>query len=111
DQFHVSLVLGIIFCVAALELHVTFDGEQISEESAGEHDDQSRVGEMDPELPPAPAKTFRVRRDQIDQQNGADEMAARENRNLKSAAFRRPPNQPALKVTLLRFMNSEMHLR
>ena len=66
---------------------------------------------MNSQLAPTPAKTFRVRGDQIDQQHSADEMSARENRNSEAAPFRRPPNQHALEITLLCFMNSEMNLR
>src|SRR2546423_496666 len=67
--------------------------------------------EMNPHFPPAPAKTFYVRGDKIDQQHGADEMATGENRDLESAPVRRPPNKHALEITLLRFVYPEMDLR
>src|SRR6516165_4415383 len=105
------LVLGIIFRVAAVQPHVAFNCEQISKKSAGEHDDQPGMGEMDTEFAPRPTKTFCVRRDQIDQQHSADEMATWKNRNSETTTFCRPPNQPALKITLLCFVNPEMHLR
>src|ERR1044071_1031607 len=38
-------------------------------------------------------------------------MAAGKNRNAKTAAFRRPPDEKALEITLLRFPNPEVHLR
>jgi hypothetical protein len=38
-------------------------------------------------------------------------MAAWKNRDLESASLRRPPNQHALEVTLLCFVNPEVHLR
>src|ERR1043166_6671447 len=38
-------------------------------------------------------------------------MAAGKNRNAKTAALRRPPDEEALEVTLLRFPNPEVHLR
>ena len=56
-------------------------------------------------------ETFRVRGDQVDQQNGADEMASGKNRDLETASFRGPPNQQALKVALLRLVNAKMDLR
>ena len=64
-----------------------------------------------PSLRQAPAETFRVRRDEIDEQHRTDEMAAGKNRNLEAASFRRPPDEHALKITLLRFVNPEMNLR
>ena len=91
--------------------HVTFDREEIGKKTAGKHDDETRVREMNAEFPPRPTETLRVRGDQIDQQDRADEMSAGKNRNLETAAFRRPPDKQALKVTLLRFVNTEMNLR
>src|SRR4029077_1937926 len=106
-QLYMQLILGIIFGVTAFQAHVTLNCEKIGKQAASQHDDKSGVSEMDPELAPRPAKPFRVCRDQIDQQNGADEMTAGKNWNSKTISFRRPPNQPALEVTLLRFMNAK----
>src|SRR5437762_2613925 len=109
-QFHPPRIFGKIFRVAYTKPHVALDREKIGEQSSREHDDQSRVSEMNPKLAPGPLKTFRVRREQIDEQDCANEMAARENRNLKTVSFRRPPDEKALEITLLRFPNSQMHL-
>ena len=68
------------------------------------------MSEMNAEFAPGPTETFRVRRDQIDQQHGADKMAAGKNRNFKAAAFRRPPDEQTLEIALLRLMNTEMNL-
>jgi hypothetical protein len=51
-----------------------------------------------------------MRRDEINEQHCADEMAAGKNRNLEAATFRRPPHEHALKISLLRFMDPEMNL-
>ena len=110
-QLHVALVFGIIFRVAAFESHVALNREEIGKQTACEHDNESGVSEMNSEFFPSPTKTFRVGRDEIHQQDRADEMAAWENWNFKTRTFRRPPNQQALEITLLRFMNSEMNLR
>src|SRR5262249_730778 len=66
---------------------------------------------MNAESAPGPAKTFRVRRYQINQQHGAEEMTAWKNRKPKPAPLGWPPNYPALEITLLRFVNPEVHLR
>ena len=66
---------------------------------------------MDAEFAPGPAKTFRVRGDQIDEQDCADEMPAGKNGKLETATFRRPPDEQTLEVALLRFVNPEMNLR
>ena len=97
--------------VAALEAQVTFDRKQVGKKSAGEHDDESGVGEMDPELFPGPTKTFHVRGNKINEQYRADQVTSGKNRNSKPGTLGRPPNQPALKIALLRFMNSEVNLR
>src|SRR5437667_11100366 len=69
------------------------------------------MGEMTAKFGPRPAKTFYVRCDKVNEQDGADEMAARKNRNLESASLRRPPHKHALEITLLRFVDPEMDLR
>ena len=66
---------------------------------------------MNPQFPPGPAETLYVRRDEVNQQYGANEMASRKNRDPESACFRRPPNEHALEITLLRFVDTEMDLR
>src|SRR5436190_20537792 len=38
-------------------------------------------------------------------------MTPRKNRNAKAAAFPRPPNEDALKITLLRLPDPQVHLR
>src|SRR5438067_517240 len=68
-----------------------------------------RAGATDISAPGAP-ETFRVGSDENDQQHGPDEMATGKNRNLETLSFRRPPHKHALEITLLRFMDSEMHL-
>src|SRR3982751_4057417 len=65
---------------------------------------------MNPQFPPAPAETFHVRSDKIDQQHGADEMPTRKNWDMESAPLRRPPNKHALEITLLRFVYAYMDL-
>src|SRR6266496_6747411 len=85
--------------------------EKIREESAGEHDDQPCVGEMNTQLAPGPAETFCMRSDEINEQHGAGEMATRKNRDLEATSFRWPPHEHALKITLLGFVNPEMNLR
>ena len=92
-------------------MHLTFDCEQIGEEAASEHDDEAGVGQMNAEFAPGPAKTFRMRRDQINQQYCADKMATRKNGKFYAAAFCWPPNKETLEVTLLRFVNAEVNLR
>src|SRR6516162_10237092 len=106
-----SCVFGIIFGLAVDESHVAFDCEQIGEEAAGEHDDEAGVRQMDTKFTPSPAKTFRMRRDQINQQHRADEMATRENGKFHAPTLCWPPNEETLEVTLLRFVNAEVHLR
>ena len=69
---------GIIPGLALVESHVAFDREQIGEQTAGEHDDEAGMGEMNAEFAPGPTKTFGVSGDQIDEQHRADEMSARE---------------------------------
>ena len=81
-QLHVPLILGIILGVAAFEPHVAFNRKQVGKQTAGEHDNQTSMGEMDTELAPRPTKASRMRGDQIDQQHCANEVAARKNRNL-----------------------------
>src|SRR6266576_3297200 len=66
---------------------------------------------MNAEFPPAPAETFQVRGDKVDQQHSPDKMATRKNRDLESAPVRWPPHKHALEITLLRFVNPEMDLR
>src|SRR5947208_6458236 len=66
---------------------------------------------MNAQLAPGAAETFRVGSDEIDQQHGPDEMATGKNRNLETLSFRRPPDEHALEITLLRFMDPEMDLR
>ena len=90
---------------------MALDREEIGKQTAGEHDDETGVSEMNTEFAPGPAETFRVRRDQIDEQDCADEMSAGKNRNLETATFRRPPDEQTLEIALLRFVNAEMHLR
>ena len=65
---------------------------------------------MDTKFAPGPAKTFRVRGDQIDEQDCTDEMPAGKNGKLEPATFRRPPNEETLEVALLRLVNPEMDL-
>ena len=90
---------------------MTLDREKIGKEAAGEHDNETGVGQMDAEFAPGPAKTFRMRRDQINQQHCTDEVAAGENGKFYAPTFRWPPNKEALEVTLLRLVNPEMNLR
>ena len=90
---------------------MALDREQIGEQTARQHDDESGVSQMNAEFAPGPAKTFPVRSDQINQQHRTDEMPAGKNRNFEAATFRRPPNEQALEIALLRFVNAEMDLR
>src|SRR5262249_7632848 len=69
------------------------------------------MSEMDAEFAPGPAETFRVRGEEIDQQHRANQMAAGKNGDLKASSIRRPPHEHALKITLLRLVNPEVHLR
>ena len=110
-QFRPAHVLGIIFCIPACEPHVALHREKIGEESACEDDNETGVGEMNAQLSPGPTETFCVRSDEINEQHRADEMAAGKNRDLEAASLRRPPHEHALEITLLRFVNPEMHLR
>ena len=64
-ELDVSYVFGIIFGFAVGEAHVAFDREQIREQTAGEHDDETGVGQMNAEFAPGSAKAFRMRRDQV----------------------------------------------
>src|SRR6476659_9851871 len=66
---------------------------------------------MNPQFSPVPAETFHVRSDKIDQQQGAYEMATRQNWNLESAPLRRPPHKHALEITLLHLVDPKMDLR
>ena len=53
----------------------------------------------------------RKRRDQINQQHPTDEMATGKNGQFYGSTFWWPPDEEALEVTFLRFVNAEMHLR
>ena len=64
---------------------MTLDREQVGEEAAREHDDQTGMSEMNPEFAPGPVKTFRMRRHEIDEQHRTDEMPAGEDRNFEAA--------------------------
>ena len=110
-QLHPPRIFRIIFRVAVGQPHVALDREQIGKQSTGQHDDDAGVGEMDAELLPRPTKTPNVRRDEIHEQDCADQMAAGKNWDLEAVSFRRPPDQHALEIALLRFPDSEMHLR
>src|SRR5216110_1425900 len=83
-QFHPPRIFGKIFRVAYTKPHVALDREKIGEQSSREHDDEAGVGEMNPKLAQGPLKTFRVRGDQVDEEDRADQMAAGENWNLKT---------------------------
>jgi len=109
-QFHAASVFGIILGLAVSQLHVTFDREQIGEQPASEHDDQSSVGQMNSEFAPAPFEPFHVRGNQVNQQDRTDQMATRKNGDFESGGFGRPPYKQTLKIALLRFMNPEMNL-
>ena len=74
-QLSLAHVLGIIPRVAICQLHMTLHREQISEQTASQHDDQSGVREMNAEFPPVPAEAFYVRSDKVNQQHSSDEMA------------------------------------
>jgi hypothetical protein len=110
-QLRLAHVLGIIFRVAIRKAHVALDCKQVGEQPAGEHDDQPGVREMNSQFPPGKPETFYVRRNKINQQHSADEMPARKNGDLESASVRRPPDEHALEITLLRFVDPEMDLR
>ena len=101
-------ILRIIFRVAIRQAHVALDREQIGEQPTGEHDDQAGVSEMNSQFPPGKPETFYVRGNKINQQHSADEMPARENRDLESPSLRRPPHKHTLEITLLRFLNPEI---
>lgn len=90
---------------------MTLDREQVGEQAAGQHDDQSCMGEMNAKFPPGPAKPFGMRRDQIHQQDRTNKMTARKDRYLPAVTIRWPPYEEALEVALLRFVDSEMNLR
>src|SRR4029077_11448665 len=66
---------------------------------------------MNTKFPPSPAESFGMCRNEIDEQDGPDEMAARENGNPESPTLRWPPYKEALEITLLGCMNSEVNLR
>ena len=51
-----------------------------------------------------------MRSDKINKQHRPDEMPPGENRDLKTTTFRWPPNEQALEITLLRFVDAEMNL-
>ena len=89
---------------------MAFHRKEIGEQTAGEHDDETGMGEMNAELAPGPMETFGVSRDQIDEQHRADEVAPGEDRNLETATLRRPPDEQTLKIALLRFVNAKMNL-
>jgi len=89
---------------------MAFDCEEIGKKAAREHNNQTRVGEMNPKFSPIPVKSPRVRGDQIDKEDRANEMPAGENRKLEMISIRRPPNKETLKVSRLGLVNSEMNL-
>src|SRR3954468_18964516 len=89
---------------------MTFDGKQIGEKATSQHDNEASMCEMNPELPPRPAKTSGVRGNKVDQKYCANEMAAGEDRNFPAWIIRRPPNEKALEIALLRLVNSEVNL-
>src|SRR5690349_11318849 len=66
---------------------------------------------MDAQLAPRPAKAPHMRCDKIHQQDGADEMATRKNRNLETATFRWPPHEHTLEIALLCLVDAKMNLR
>ena len=91
---------------------MALDREEIGKQTTSEHDDETGMREMNTEFLPRPAETFRMRRDQIDEQDCADQMSTGKNRELETATFpaRRQTNK-SLEITLLRFVDAEMHLR
>ena len=71
-ELHPARILRIVFRIAISQAHVALDREQVSEESAGEHDDEPGMGQLDSELAPGPTKTAGVRRDQVHEQDRTD---------------------------------------
>ena len=67
-QFHPARIFGVILGFATSQSHVTLDREEVGEEAAREHDDQTGVREVNPEFTPGPVKAFRMRRHEIDEQ-------------------------------------------
>ena len=61
---------------------MTLDREKIRKESAREHDNETGVGEMNAQLSPGPAETFRMRSNEINEQHCSNEMTTRENREF-----------------------------
>ncbi len=110
-QFHDVEFFRVVLGLSLVEAHPAFDREQVGHQAAGQHDDQSRVGELDARLAPGPAEPPDVGRNEVEQQDPADEMAAGKNRNPEPvAANRRPPHEKALEVLHLDDLNPQFHL-
>src|SRR4051812_18685287 len=84
--------------------------EQIGEQAASQHNDQACMRKVNSELAPVPAETLRVSRDQVHQQHRANQMAAWKNRQPETSGVSGPPDEHALEIALLSFVNTEVNL-
>src|SRR5207248_10932995 len=97
DQFRSAKVLGIILGFAFGKLEGAFARQHVGEQLAEEQQDQAEMNDPDTSLFLSPLKTGDVRRDQVNQQQTAEKITARENREPERGPFRRPIDEEAAK--------------
>ena len=110
-QLHRPRILGEIFCFARAQPHKALDRKPIGEKHSREQDDEPGVRELDAELAPRPAEPAHMRRDEVDQQHRAEQVAARKYRDFQPGRPGGPPDKQALEITVLDLVDPEIHLR
>ena len=97
--------------VALGKMHLQFARKQIRRKLADEQDDDAGVRELDADFFPREFKTVDVRRDQIDQQQHAQQIAARQNQRHLVAKEVGANHQPLLEIMRLRAVKPFIRLR
>jgi hypothetical protein len=105
------MMLGILLRLALAEPHVAFHRQFIGEELPHEQHDDPQVRDLDSDFLEAPREPFRVRREQVHQQDRPQQMPAGKYRRHPPRITGVPDHQPALEPPRLRVPQTLVHLR
>src|SRR5207244_2198495 len=103
--------LRIVFGLALAEMKRAFVRKQISQKLSDQEQNDAKMDHPDADFFARPDEPREVCSAEIDQQYRANQITARKNRNFPRGASRSPINEKAPKKLVLRFEQTEFHLR
>src|SRR5262249_42889067 len=99
-----------IFCFVFRELKSAFARKHVCEQLAQKQQNESEMDDPDTRFLFRPFETGDVGREQVDQQQTAQKITSRKNRNPEGCALGRPIDEETAKELVLRLQQPDFHL-